>query len=125
MLTAYIGRANVTRLSLQELQPTAVPIAPGAITRVIVTLVPKQAKTKFCLDTDTTPSTIELVDANTSVDVQFGLIEDLLPGDYGVYFTVFDGSTPNGLAWGPTKDRSGQFMTEAAFILRVIRWPSC
>lgn len=125
MITAYLGRENVTRLSLQELQGTDIPITPNTVIRVTMVLVPRTGKIRFCIDTDSTPTIIQLVDADTAVDAQFGLIVDLLPGDYQVYTTVFDGSGPNGIAWGPQPDRSGRYMTEPSFPLRAVRWPIC
>ena len=125
MITAYIGRDNVTRLSLQELQGSDIPVTPNTVTRVVCTLIPKRGKTVFCADTDAATPIIVLEEADTVVDVQFGLVTDLLPGDYNVYFTVYDGGNPNGLAWGAQADRSNQFMTEPSFLLRAVRWPLC
>lgn len=125
MITAYLGRDNVIQFSLQELQKSEVPVTPNTVTRVVVTLIPKNGKTQFCLDTDDPSGILTLTEADTAVNAQFGLVPNLIVGDFEVYFTVYDGGNPNGLAWGAQPDRQHKYMTEPSFLLRVVRWPLC
>jgi hypothetical protein len=125
MITAYIQRDNITRLTLQDLRNGEEEVTPNTVIRVSLVLVPKVGKTTYCVDTTATPEIIELVEADTAIDVKFGIIPDLLPNDYYVYVTVFDGASSGGLAWGAKQGRNGGFLTDPSFTIRATRWPVC
>jgi hypothetical protein len=123
LATAYQGRNNALRLSLGI---DGQPVDDDIITRAIISLeLTTSPNTTYCLDTEKPSDSIELLDSATVLRFYPGLIPDIALGDYQVWITVYDGLSPEGLAWGAALDRKGLFYEEPALYLRVARWPAC
>jgi hypothetical protein len=103
-LTAYVGRANDTDLTILIDDET---IQAGLITRAQLRLG------AYCIDTDVLGDPIELKESATVVSVQLGLIPGLLPDEQHIaQLTVYTATHPQGVAV-----ETGTIITRA--------WPVC
>jgi hypothetical protein len=104
LLTAYVGRANVTDLTVQIDGET---ITAGVITRAQLRLG------EHCIDTAEVGDPIELTQSATVVSVQLGLIAGLLPDERHIaQLTVYTATHTQGVAV-----ETGTIITRA--------WPVC
>ena len=95
VIVAYIDRDNRTRI---ELTSGGAPVEEDTVTRAVFLFG------SYCLDTDEVDDAdyIQLSADKTEVYLWLGLVPNLTVGRYTGYLTVYDSTTPNGLAWGPT-----------------------
>ena len=104
MIEAYKDRENKVRIHLHQDDEL---VTPDVVNRAMIYLG------NFCLDTDQESHPIELVEDNQAVDVQFGLIDGVIPGRYQAYMTIYTSQDLEGLAWGEP------------FMVMVHEWPGC
>ena len=103
-MNIYINRDNKTVFNLLQ---NGEAVTADAITRAVFRFG------DFCADTNVAGDPIQLIEDATKVQVQAGLIPDLVEGSFEGKLTVFDTLSENGLAWGK------------AIKIKVISWPVC
>ena len=88
-ILGYIDRANSARIELTEGRR---PVADG-FDRAVLRFG------AWCLDTADQDAPIQMAAGGKAVDVQVGLVEGLVRGQYTARLTVYDQENPEGLAW--------------------------